>query len=174
MRAGNRRGGALAAVLLGIVGTVALLIVTAIGVGVYVARNTTVKERGDSVRLETPIGSVRINRNGRADPRLMGIPIYPGATRIDDRRKLASVEFDFGDEHNEFVAMAAEYVTSDPPSRVTEYYHDKFPRWIFEQRRHGCWRIHMSESGYKRIIAIEERDGETRIALASIGEPAAN
>jgi hypothetical protein len=31
-----------------------------------------------------------------------------------------------------------------------------------------------TEDGFKRIIAIHDQDGETRIGLASMGEPAAN
>jgi hypothetical protein len=31
-----------------------------------------------------------------------------------------------------------------------------------------------TEEGYKRIVSIREQDGQTRIGLASVGEPAAN
>jgi hypothetical protein len=31
-----------------------------------------------------------------------------------------------------------------------------------------------TEDGYKRIVAIHEQDGRTRIGLASVGEPASN
>jgi len=58
-----------------------------------------------------------------------------------------------------------------------DFYRDKLPHWMVSEDRHGdCrgMRLSLKEGGYKKFIAIYEDDGETRIALASVGEPASN
>jgi hypothetical protein len=57
---------------------------------------------------------------------------------------------------------------------VTEFYRHQLPHWIVSEKRHGGLQMEYSEDGYKRFVAIRERDGRTRIGLASMGEPASN
>jgi hypothetical protein len=70
--------------------------------------------------------------------------------------------------------MAAEYSTDDSVDKVKEFYHRELPHWIFSKSRRGHLQMEYTEDGYKRIIAIHEEDGRTRIGLASVGEPASN
>jgi YD repeat-containing protein len=58
--------------------------------------------------------------------------------------------------------------------KVREFYHRELPHWIISTKRHGSVQMEYTEDGFKRIIAIHDQDGETRIGLASMGEPAAN
>jgi len=104
----------------------------------------------------------------------LGVPIYPGAKRDDDSRKLASFRFDFGDVHKAFAVSAATYRTSDSIDRVTDFYRGELPHWLISQKEDGGLQLSFTRHGYKRFVAICEEDGETRIALASVGEPASN
>jgi hypothetical protein len=172
-----RRGGAIVGIILTVLVLGALGIVTLIGTGVYVADHVRVTEgnsRGEITTVETPFGSVRVRESARFDPRHMGVPIYPGAVRQDDSRKLASFHFDFGDVHKGFAVSAAEYRTSDSVERVTDFYKGELPHWLISQNDDGRLRMSFTKGGYKRFVAIYEEDGETRIALASVGEPASN
>jgi hypothetical protein len=128
---------------------------------------------GDTT-VETPFGSVRVRDNARLDPKHMGVPIYPGAVRVHDSRNLASFHFDFGDVHKAFAISAAEYRTSDSVDQVTDFYRDQLPHWLISQKENGCMQLSFTRHGYRRFVAIHEDDGETRIALASVGEPASN
>lgn len=176
MHPDKRRGGAIAGIILmilivGLVGIAAL-----VSTGLYVARNIRVTDHDDrnSATVETPFGSLRVRDNARFDPKHLGVPIYPGAVREHDARKLASLRFDFGDVHKAFALSAAEYRTSDSVDQVTDFYRSELPHWLVSQKENGCMQLSFTRGGYKRFVAIFDRDGETRIALASMGEPASN
>jgi hypothetical protein len=171
----NRRGGAIAGIILtililGFVGFAAL-----VSTGLYVAHNIRVSDSSrDEASIETPFGSVHVRDHARFDPRHLGVPVYPGAVREHDARKLANFHFDFGDVHKGFAISAAEYRTSDSVERVTNFYRNELPHWLVSQNDNGCLRLSFTKGGYKRMVAVFEEDGETRIALASMGEPASN
>jgi hypothetical protein len=182
MSPNGRRGGVLAGIMLmtlivGLAGLAALVCT-----GLYVADHVRMTryaggEGHGEVSIETPVGSIRVHDRAdgaRFDPKLMGVPIYPGAVREHDARKLASFHLDFGDMHKDFAVSAAAYRTSDSIERVTDFYRGELPHWLISQEEHGCMHLSFTKHGYKRVVAIYEQNGETRIALASMGEPASN
>ncbi|HLY18983.1 MAG TPA: hypothetical protein VKR61_17255 [Bryobacteraceae bacterium] len=171
-----RRGGAVAGILLTFLALSVLGIAVLVCTGLYVADNLRVTEnhaRGETT-VETPFGSVHVRESDRLDPGHMGVPMYPGAVRDEDSRKLASFHFDFGNVHRGFAISAASYRTSDSIERVTDFYRDQLPHWLISQKDNGRVQLSFTRGGYKRFVVICEDNGETRIALASIGEPASN
>jgi len=176
MSRNHRRGGALAGIILtmlivGLAGFAAL-----VSTGLYVADHVRVRgggSRGEAT-LETPFGAVRLRDRALLEPGHLGVPIYPGAVRQHDSRKLGSFHFDFGDWHKDFAISAAAYRTSDSIDRVTDYYRGELPHWMISQKENGCMQLSLTKGGYKRLVAIYEDNGETGIALASMGEPASN
>jgi hypothetical protein len=172
----SRRGGALAGIILAVLMLGFLGVAALVVTGLYVADHVSVTEttpHGETT-VETPFGTIRVRDNARLDPKHMGVPIYPGAVREEGSRKLASFHFDFGDVHKGFALSAAEYRTSDSVDRVADFYRGELPHWLISQREDGCTQLSFTKHGYKRFVAIYEEDGETRIALASLGEPASN
>jgi len=171
-----RRGGALAGIFLTILMLGALGIAALVATGVYVADHVSVTasdDRGETT-VETPFGSFRVRDRGRLDPRHLGVPIYPGAVREVGSRKLASLQLDFGDVHKSLAFSAAEYRTSDSVEEVTRFYRGELPHWLFSQKEDGGLQLSLTRHGYRKIVAIYEDGGETRIALASVGEPGPN
>ena len=134
---------------------------------------TASDDRGETT-VKTPFGALRVRDNDTLDPKHMGVPIYPGAIREHHSRKFASFQFDFGGVHKAFAITAAEYRTPDSVERVTDFYRDQLPHWLISQKEEGNMQLSFTRHGYKRIVAIHEEDGETRIGLASVGEPASN
>jgi len=171
-----RRGGALAGIMLIILMLGVLGIAALVTTGLYVADHVRVTESGarGETTVETPFGTVRVHDHARLDPKHLGVPIYPGAVRQEDSRKLASFHFDLGDVHKAFAFSAAEYRTSDSVDRVTDFYRGQLPHWLISQKEDGGMQLSFTKHGYKRFVAIYEEGGETRIALASVGEPASN
>ena len=88
----SRRGGALAAILIGLTVVLGLILVAAVGAGVYLANHVRIEEAHGKTTVETPFGSLRVRRNARVGA--TGVPVYPGAARDDDSRRLAGVEID--------------------------------------------------------------------------------
>jgi hypothetical protein len=170
--------GGIVGVLIGLLALAGFALVAVFLFGIFVARNIHVEHTqtaaGESVRVETPVGSMQVRPHRRLDPKTVGIPVYPGAIREDDDGHAASFEFDSGFSHKEFTILAAEYSTPDSVDRVRDFYSKELPHWIVSKSRHSRLRMEYTEGGYKRFIVIDEKHGRTHIALASVGEPAAN
>jgi hypothetical protein len=184
MRRRSQAGGILG-ILMGLLALAAVAVACLVLVGLYVARNVRVEvarnvrenvgnRASETVLLDTPVGSMKIQPHQRLDPKAMGIPVYPGAVREDRDTNGASFEFDFNSSHKEFTVIGAEYSTSDSLDRVRNFYHQELPNWIISQSRRGHFKIEYTEDGYKRFVVLSERHGRTRIGLASVGEPASN
>ncbi|MGE5570995.1 MAG: hypothetical protein ACM3S5_18320 [Rhodospirillales bacterium] len=173
----RRSGGILAGVLAAILVLALLLVGTAILLGLFIARNVRVEEtssgRGKVVRIETPVGSMRV-REARSpdDLRRLGLPVYPGAAAVPGEGKTVNLEFQLGDEKNLNVA-AADYTTADSIANVSAFYRQELPDWSFSMHD-GRVEMRHSEEGYQKVIAIREKGGLTRISLVQIGEPQEN
>jgi len=177
----NRRrtqhGGVVSGVLIALLALIGLAIAGIVLGGLYLAHNIQVEEtrseRGKSVEVSTPFGSVRVHESGRLDPAKAGIPVYPGAAAEQREGKAVSFELDFGSEHKEVTIIGARYSTEDAVDKVVEFYRKELPHWIVAKKRHGWVQMEYSEQGYKRFVGIGERHGRTRIVLAQVGEPPA-
>ncbi len=174
----GRRGGVLAALLISILVVVVLAAAALLFTGIYVARNIHVEkvpgERGETVKIETPVGDLRVAERGALDPQRLGIPVYPGASAATESGHGADLAFDFGDEHKELRIVAAKFSTTDSVEKVVEYYRQQLPHWVVVRSHRGQVRITSTEDNHKRIIVVRERQGRTEIALASVGEPGVN
>ena len=174
----SQRGGALAGVLTAFLILAAMAVIGIFVAGMYVAENIHVEKsktaKGETVTVDTPIGSMRVQERKKLDPKVIGVPVYPNAIRRDDDNHAASLDFSLGSNHKEFTVIAAEYTTDDSVEKVKEFYHHELPYWMITRKFDGNVHMEYTEDGYKRIIVISDKDGRTHIALASIGEPAAN
>lgn len=173
MRNRTQRGGILAA----FAGFLLFLLATAAIAAVIISQIRVHQEdtrNGGRVSIETPLGSMKIDARNNLRPDTVGIPVYPGAIR--ERNNAGGLMFDFDDyqgAHKELAIMAASYSTSDPADKVQAFYSQELPHWVFT-RAHDKLNIEYSKDGYKRIIAVEERNGVTHIGIASVGEPGVN
>ncbi len=140
----------------------------------YIVPKIHVQERdtgsGGRVSVETPFGSVHVNGRKDAATDLGDVPVYPGAEHAKKDGGGAVVDIDFGGGEKRFSVAGAEFVTDDSVAKVREWYRDHLPGWEVK----GKEMVHV-EKGVKHVVAVTERDGRTRIGIATIGgEPAAN
>jgi len=124
---------------------------------------------GGRVRVETPFGSVRVDARKDIPADTGTVPIYPGAEREKKGSGGATIDLDWGSGEKQLSIAASEYTTPDSVSQVREWYRGQLPNWSTSDKE----MVHI-ENGLKRIISIKQRDGRTRIGIATIGEPAAN
>jgi hypothetical protein len=176
MRATSRKGGIIAVMAFALCIGVGALVIGSI----VIANNINLRHQpirdGERVRLETPFGGISIDARDNLDPVAVGVPIYPGAIR-EHRDNKGGVLFDFENAHGDHHALsvvAAEYSTSDSPDQVREFYKARLPHWIFTERHGHDLNVEYSQGGYKRIVAINQRDGRTHIGIASVGESGVN
>jgi len=171
----SRKGGIVAVFVVGVFIAVSALILSAI----FIASNVRLQHRdtaeGSRVRLETPFGDVNIDARDNLKPESAGIPVYPGAYREHGDDGGVVLDFDSKQGREKQISIvAAQYSTTDSPGEVREFYRSHLPNWVLTQPNgHGA-HLELSEGGYRRIIAIEERRGRTHIGIVAIGEPAVN
>ena len=173
---GSRPGGIVFGLLLS-ASLVACLIVAG---GLFVARNirvdTTARNDGDDVSIDTPAGHLSVRAHEKTGSAAADVPFYPGARHTKDSGGDAVIEWNStnGGSDGGFAVSASETVTSDPLEQVVNYYKTQLPSWVIVNERGGAVRLELQEGGYKRIIAIRERNDGTHIGVASVGEPASN
>jgi hypothetical protein len=171
----SRKGGIVGLLLGGL-----LFAVVAVAIfGIVIANTIKVQHRetskGETVRIQTPLGEMNIDARDGLNPETIGVPVYPGAQRVKDHR--GGVTFDFSGEdgiRKNFSVVAASYSTNDSVEKVREFYSTHLPNWTVSQRHGNDLQFRLSEGGYKRIIGINERWGQTHIGIASFGEPGVN
>ena len=173
--------GRLVAIVVGVVlGIVVLTIGGLVALSYLVATNVQVATTKDadgheeSLKLDTPFGRLRVERNNQVDPKLLDIPIYAGATVVegDSHGARVDLDLDFADKSLRVVALEME--TSDPAEKVIAFYRQSAPDFIFSEKSDGKAEFAWKQGEMRKIIGIRERGGKTRISLANIGEPEAN
>jgi hypothetical protein len=176
MRSEYRRGGIIAGLLLSGLVVVCLVIAGSVFIARSIRVQTTARNGGDDVTIDTPVGHLSVRAHEKAGMSATDVPLYPGAWSARKSGGDAVVEWTSNDGHNDrgFSVTAAEMVTSDSVDKVVDYYRAQMPNWVVVKERSGEVRLELREGGYKRFIAIHERHDGTHIGVASVGEPASN
>ncbi len=166
----SRRGGIISGLLFA-----GLIVFLAVAVaGIFVTRSIHIRKidgtNGTDVAIETPGGRLNIRARDRMNPAVVGVPVYPGAYRTKDGGG-ANFEWSSSDGATDksLYVVGGEYRTKDKVSDVVEYYRKQFPSLMIVSEKDRSTRLEYKEGGITRIISIRERDGETRIGVASIG-----
>lgn len=166
----SRRGGIISGLLFaGLMVFLAMLVA-----GIVVTRSVRVKttdgRNGADVAIETPAGRLNIRARDHMSPALTGVPVYPGAYRTNGSGG-ANIEWSSADGNTDknLYVVGGEFRTKDPASDVVEFYRKQLPSLMIVSERDRTTRLEYKQGGIKRIISINEKNGETRIGVASIG-----
>jgi hypothetical protein len=172
-----RRGGILGGLLISALIIVCLMIAGGLFVARHIRIQTTERNGGDDVSIDTPGGHLSIHAHDNAGA-ATDLPVYPGAHRKSDSSGNAVVEWTSNHEHGTddggFSVSASEMITTDSLDKVVNYYRGQLPNWVIVNEKHGAVRLELREGGYKRIIAISEHKDGTHIGVASLGGAASN
>jgi hypothetical protein len=117
--------------------------------------------------VKTPMGSMEIQ--GDVNEASLGLPIYPGATRVKDQSS-ATVDIDIGGQQSVRV-FAAKFETSDPFDKVRDFYHQRLGNQLtkyVEKDREGQTILEIKHGEQEKIVALKTENGRTRIALARV------
>src|SRR5271156_3108695 len=103
--------------ILGIVaGGIVVMILFGLALAGLFIRNLRVHNDGNNVQIQTPVGSIKVNKDV---PRASGLPVYPGAKAGDDGKN-ATVELSAGDAGLGFAVE--HFTTSDSLDQVDKWY----------------------------------------------------
>jgi hypothetical protein len=137
----------------------------------YLARGVQVHvnevKDGKQVSIQTPVGSLQVNKDVNAAQ--LGLPVYPGATRVKDEDS-ASISMDFGGEHGVHLTVA-KFDTTDDLDKVRNFYQDRVGGEVTkftEKNSEGKTVLEIKHNGQERIIALKSTGGRTRIELVRV------
>ncbi|MGH9714635.1 MAG: hypothetical protein ACRD5M_15170 [Candidatus Acidiferrales bacterium] len=164
--------------ILGILGgALALMVILGLVVAGVVMRHVNVRENGQKVEIETPVGAIRVNSD---EGHPTGLPIYPGATKV--KSEGAAVEF--ASKDGAPLGIAAEkYETSDDLEKVAAWYAQKLgPSYKREKPHSGTHYVRgvstkdadavfvNDTSDGARVVALTEKSGGVDIELIRAGK----
>ena len=106
--------------VLGILGAgLVVLVLAGVIVTAYVARQVRVHGAGNRVEIKTPVGELKVNREGTHDT---GLPVYPGAVPSESRG--GNMPFSTADDQH--VGISAEHLrSSDSLEKVQAWYRNR-------------------------------------------------
>jgi hypothetical protein len=152
--------------VVGGIGMLAGLGFLAHAVHVHVEREGARKQ----VSIQTPVGSLQVNKDAEADEVSLGLPIYPGATRVKDHDS-AAVNFNFGGE-TKLQVLAGRFQTPDSLDKVTAFYHDRLGNEVtkFKERdAKGETVFEIKKDKQDRVVSLKTENGNTVIELVRVG-----
>jgi hypothetical protein len=129
-----------------------------------------VEERGDDhkeVSINTPVGSIEVHHDVNQDS--LGLPIYPGATRVKDKDS-AAVDLGFGGEQSVRV-LAAKFETSDSLERVKAFYKAHLGSEVTkftDQGSEGKTTFEIKTHNLEKVVALEGAGSRTLIQLVRV------
>ncbi|HXJ92823.1 MAG TPA: hypothetical protein VMT20_08065 [Terriglobia bacterium] len=185
------------AIVLLTLGLVIVLSCVAIVFGLrFLAHGVRVNVKGSDdskqVSIKTPFGGLEVHKNVGVTEASLGLPIYPGATAAKDEDS-ASVSLAFGGEHGLRI-VAGKFDTSDAEDKVRDFYQDRLTAqegpFTKEERidsdqdgfdldshqtgnftgtdHSGKTIFKIKRTDDERVIALDSRDGGTRIEMIRI------
>lgn len=97
----------------------------------YIARGLKVSQTetkfGKAVHVDSPLGALDVHPEGKLDPRLAAIPLYPGAMPENAMGAESVTELHFGSRTLQ--EITASYWTPDSVKQVCEFYRQMLPDW---------------------------------------------
>jgi hypothetical protein len=121
------------------------------------------------VSIKTPFGSVEVNKD--VNEVSLGLPIYPGATRIKDQGS-AAVNLDIAGEAKLHV-LAGRYETPDSIDKVVAFYHDRLGDQVTsfkERNEEGKTVFEIKHDKQDKVVALKSSGDKTVIELVRIAE----
>ena len=130
-------------------------------VGYRIAKSAHVHQKGDSVKVETPFGTVSTNDPDQAVKDL-GVDVYPGA----QVQKEGTASASFGSIHT----VSANFETSDSLDKVCDFYRSKFPAATVNTSDQDHCNIVARDKNNAITINIQASDGTTKIQIATVNK----
>jgi hypothetical protein len=153
--------------ILGIVaGGIVVMVVFGLLLASLFIRNLRVRNQGDNVEIQTPVGAIKVNKDV---PRATGLPVYPGA-KTSENNKNAKVELSAGDGA---VGIAVEhFTTSDSLDQVDAWYAHRLGSNFRREDHLSDHPIHgVTVDSDTDVAFVDDRgDGTRVVALSKKGD----
>jgi hypothetical protein len=124
------------------------------------------------VSIQTPLGSLEVNHD--LNEASLGLPIYPGATRVTDHDS-ATVNIDIADQAKVRV-LAGKFETPDSLDKVQAFYHDRLGDQVTkfrEKDEEGKTVFEIKHDKQEKVVALKASGDKTVIELVHVSQGSA-
>jgi hypothetical protein len=121
------------------------------------------------VSIKTPMGSIEVNKD--VNEASLGLPIYPGATRLMEHGS-ATVNLDIADQAKLRV-LAGKFETPDSVDKVRDFYHARLGDQVTkfkEKDEEGKTVFEIKRDKQNKIVALKTNGDKTVIELVRVSE----
>jgi hypothetical protein len=121
------------------------------------------------VSIKTPLGSLEVNHD--VDEASLGLPVYPGATRLKDHDS-ATVDLDIADQAKVRV-RAGKFESSDSLDKIIAFYHQRLDDQVtkFKERdNEGKIVFEIKHDKQDKVVALKSEGNKTVIELVRVSE----
>jgi len=122
-----------------------------------------------AVSIKTPFGAIQVNKNGEFSEAALGLPVYPGATRMRDQDSASVVLGLPGDAGLNL--NVAKYRTPDGIEKVKAFYQDRIGKQVtkFKERdNEGKTVFEIKVGDDVKVVALKGEFEGTRIDLVHV------
>ncbi len=157
-------GGALKVILIvaAVIISIGILGIATVGIiGYKIAKSAHVQQKGDSVKVETPIGTFSANDPDQAIKDL-GVEIYPGAQV--QKEGTASVSF------GSLRTVTANFESNDPLDKVCDFYRSKFPSASVNTSDQNHCTVVSGDKANTVTINADSTGSGTKFQIASVNK----
>jgi hypothetical protein len=153
------------------------------------------------VKIETPVGDVKVKINNAVVVSDIGLPVYPGSTIVRKDNDVGAVDLDLSFRDFHIRAKDANYRTPDSPDKVKAYYRKELAQYgeviecrgklavgkpsktseglscgdngfsVSETTKHPDVELKAGGKMHQHIVAIEKNSEGTRFGLAALDLP---
>jgi len=144
-------------VLIGVLGIVSLSFFA-----YRIARHSKVSQNGESVKVETPFGTVESSRDPEQAAKNLGIERYPGS----EVEKGGASSATFGNMRT----VTASFQSGDSPDKVCDFYKNRFPGANVTTSDQNRCEIVSSIPPNVVTIHVESRGGGSRFQITTVNK----
>ena len=156
-------GGALKIILLVVAGIILVGVIGSVITMLFVGKRlhdarVSIREHGGEATIQTPMGTIRTQRDPDMIKRDLGVDIYPGARAIEGGSEVQSMGM-----HN----VTGIFETGDSVDKVGEFYHQRYPKAIYNTTDREA-SIIAGDKGSMVTIHAQEEGGKTKITIVNM------
>ena len=176
------------------------LLATAVGI-----TGCSVQQHGSQdnkdVKIETPVGDMKVKTNTAVAASDIGLPVYPGSTIVKNEKDVGAVDLDLSFRDFHIRAKGATYRTSDSPEKVKAYYRKELAHYgdviecsgsqavgtlsktreglgcddngfaASDTTKHPDLELRAGGKTHQHIVAVEKESEGTKFGLAALDLP---
>jgi hypothetical protein len=142
-------------ILLGVVGSVATMIF--VGKKIHDAKVSIVEKDGEAT-VVTPMGTVHTTKDSAKIAAGLGVDIYPGARAVEGGSEVQTMGMH---------TVTGIFETSDSVDKVGEFYHQRYPKGIYNSTG-GETSLISGSKGSMITIHAQDEGGKTKITIVNM------